>query len=181
LFGPYVFCLTEEEARAGASRLALRRGLAGAFERFHVVPLAVFVLLLVFISILAFAGLIGRRPAEAALIVSAILFMAARFYAHWRLRAAQKASLVAARMLLATGEMHLAVDCDGATLTGSGEACRCNFSSRATVEDAGGLIYFWPEKGEPFFAPTRVFASAEEAAAFVAQAKERTLAMARGR
>jgi hypothetical protein len=172
-FGPYVFFLTGEEARAGASRLALRRGLAGAFERLHVVPLAIFVLLLLFVSILAFAGLIGRRAAEAALIVSAILFMAARFYTHWRLRAAQKASLFAAKRLQGAGEMRLTVDDRGATLTASEQVSRCEFSSRAVIEDGGGLIYFWPEKGEPFFAPARVFGRDDEARVFVAHAKER--------
>jgi hypothetical protein len=178
-FGPYTFSLTDEEARAGASRLALRRGLAGAFERLHVVPLAVFVLILAFVSILAFTGLIGRRAAEAALIVSAIVFMAARFYAHWRLRAAQKASLAATKKLRDAGEMRLTVDDDSATLTAREQIGRCEFSNRAVVEDGGGLIYFWPEKGDPFFAPTRVFGRDGDAGAFVAHAKRRTLHGAR--
>jgi hypothetical protein len=173
-FGPYVFSLTDEEARVGGSRLALRRGLAGAFERLHVIPLAVFVLLLLFVSILAFTGLMGRRAAEATLLLSAVLFMAARFYAHWRLRAAQKAGLAAVRALQGVGELRLDIDSGGATLAASQPIRRCEFSSRTVIEDSGGLIFFWPPAGEPFFVPSRIFGDDRTAAAFVLQAKERT-------
>jgi hypothetical protein len=169
-FGPYVFCLTDAEARTGAARLALRRGLVGAFERHFVAPLAVFVLLLVFISIVAFTGLVGRRFAETALILAAILFMAARFHAHWRLRGAQKASLAAAKSLQGEGEMRLVVDDGGVSLEGP-LVRRCGFASRAAIEDAGGMIYFWPEEGEPFFVPTRAFGGDQNAAAFLAYAQ----------
>ncbi len=78
-FGPYSFSLTDDEARLAASRLALRLGLGSRFERDYVAPLVVFVLLLLFVAILAFSGLVGRRMAEAALLLGAIAFLATRF------------------------------------------------------------------------------------------------------
>ena len=175
-FGPYSFTLTDEEARVAASRAGLRRNLAGGFERHYVAPLAAFVLALAFIAILAFTGLIGRRLAEAGLILSALAFMAARFLAHWRLHSAQKASLAATQTLQRRGETRLLVDDQGAAIEGGGDSRRCAFQAGAQAEDAGGMIYLWPRDGEPVFIPTRIFADEGEAARFLAFARARMAA-----
>ena len=172
-FGPYSFTLTDAEARVAGSRAGLRRNLAGRFERHYVAPLVAFVLAIAFIAILAFTGLIGRRLAEAALILSALAFMASRFLAHWRLHGAQKASLAAAKALQRRGETRLRIDDQSAAIESDGDSRRCVFQAGAQAEDAGGMIYLWPREGEPIFIPTRIFADAGEAARFLAFARAR--------
>ena len=77
-FGPYAFSLTADEARIAAARAGLRRALAGGLTAAHFAPLAAFVLAILFIAILALTGLLGRRSAEAALLVCAAAFLAQR-------------------------------------------------------------------------------------------------------
>ncbi len=174
-FGPYRFSLTEAEARAATARLALRYGLARRFERDYVAPLVFFVLLLLFVAILAFTGLIGRRPAEAALLGGAILFLATRLLAHQRLRRAQNRAKGAVDRIAASGEALLTIDETGLVLRGptEGHEQRGLFLDLAEAEDAGGALYFWRrgEDGAPIILPTWIFGSPEEA--------ERVLAFAR--
>ena len=77
-FGPYAFSLTADEARIAAARAGLRRALAGGLTAAHFAPLAAFVLAILFVAILALTGLLGRRPAEAALLVCAAAFLVQR-------------------------------------------------------------------------------------------------------
>ena len=176
-FGPYRFSLTEAEAHAATARVGLRYGLGRRFERDYVAPLVFFVLLLLFVAILAFTGLIGRRPAEAALLGGAIVFLATRLLAHQRLRRAQSRAKSAVDRIAASGEALLTIDETGLVLCRPGEdhAQRAAFLGLAEAEDAGGALYFWRRGGDgaPIVLPTRIFGSAAEA--------ERVLAFARSK
>ena len=171
-FGPYSFSLTDDEARLAASRLALRLGLGARFERDYVAPLVVFVLLLLFVAILAFSGLIGRRFAESALLVGAIAFLATRFLGHWRLRRAQRRAAETMRKIVEGGEIQIRVQDDGLVLHSirAGKASASYFRWTGDAEDAGGVIYLWrsEDEGPPIILPTRIFASADEARRFLA-------------
>ena len=68
---PIRFALSADEASIGASRAALSGALAGGLMNRHVAPLVAFALLLVFVAILAFTGLMGRRPAEILILLLA--------------------------------------------------------------------------------------------------------------
>jgi hypothetical protein len=171
-FGPFSFCLTDSEARVAASRVALRLGLMRRFGRDYVAPLVAFVLLLLFVAILAFGGLIGRRLAEAALLIGAIAFLATRFSAHWRLRRVQRRSEAAIKRIVARGEVQIELGEGGLTLHyAQADLERRSFADIADAENAGGLIYFWPQDGAPTIIPTRVLVSEQEAARFLAFAR----------
>jgi hypothetical protein len=171
-FGPYRFALNNEETRVAIARLSLRYGLSRRFERDYVAPLVLFVLLLVFVAILAFTGLIARRSAEAALLLGAILFLASRFVAHWRLRRGQRLAKSVVDRIAAAGETTLTVDESGLAF--------CNHATRATrsvvfrsltdIEDAGGLLYIWCSSADspPLVVPTRIFADSAEVQRFLA-------------
>lgn len=172
-FGPYRFSLTEQEARVAASRIGLRCGLRQRFERDYVAPLVLFVLLVLFVAILAFSGLIGSRMAEAALLLGAIAFLATRFLAHRRLRRAERLGRNAVADVVANGEAHMRVDDGGLTLSypagGAAGESRA-FERMAEVEEAAGMIYLWPPaaEGAPIVIPMRIFVEAEEARQFLA-------------
>lgn len=176
-FGPYRFALTDEEARVATARLALRYGLSRRFERDYVAPLVFFVLLLVFVAILAFTGLIARRSAELALLLGAILFLASRFVAHLRLRRAQRLAKSVVDGLAAAGEKTLRMDERGLTLSDAGadKSRRCAFHDLAAVEDSGGLLYLWRsgKDGAPILVPVRIFSDTAEAAGFLTFARAR--------
>jgi hypothetical protein len=176
-FGPYQFKLSDEEARVAIARLSLRYGLSRRFERDYVAPLALFVLLLVFVAILAFTGLIGRRAAEAALLLGAILFLASRFFAHWRLRRAQHLATSVVEQIAAAGETTLAVDESGLAFNES--ATRSNppvyFRNLTEIENAGGLLYIWRSGPgcAPVVVPTRIFTDDAEAERFLTFVRQR--------
>jgi hypothetical protein len=174
-FGPYRFALTDEEARVATARLALRYGLSRRFEREYVAPLAFFVLLLAFVAILAFTGLIARRSAELALLLGAIFFLASRFVAHLRLRRAQCLAKSVVDRFAAAGEKTLRIDESGVTLGDADESRRCAFHDLAEAEDSGGLLYLWRSgtDGAPILVPTRIFSDATEAARFLTFARGR--------
>jgi hypothetical protein len=166
---PIAFELSDEEARQAASRAALRAGLWGRFSRVHVAPLVAFCLFLAFTGILIFTGLIGRRLGEAALILAVIAFMASRMMAHWRMRGAQKKSFAAALALRNAGRIVIRIDASGLHVeTAAGARC-LSFAECEAAEEAGGMLYLWPRKGEPAFLPARAFASGRAAQEFVAR------------
>ena len=172
-FGPYSFSLTDDEARLAASRLALRLGLGARFERDYVAPLVLFVLLVLFVAILAFSGLVGRRMAEAALLLGAIAFLATRFLAHRRLRRAERLGRKAVADVVANGEVHIRVDDGGLALSYPGVGATGEnraFQRMAEAEEAAGMIYLWPPaaEGAPIVIPMRIFIAAEEAKQFLA-------------
>jgi hypothetical protein len=177
-FGPYRFLLTEQEARIAASRAGLRFGLKQRFERDHVAPLALFALFVLFVAILAFSGLIGRRMAEAALLLGAIAFLAMRFLAHRRLRRAERLGREAVAGVVAGGEVQMRVDDGGLAFSylsvGAAADSRA-FKGMAEAEEAAGIIYLWPPAadGAPIVIPTRIFAEAEEALRFLAFVQSR--------
>jgi hypothetical protein len=176
--GPYRFSLTDEEARVAASRIGLRFGLSQRFERDYVAPLVLFALLVLFVAILAFSGLIGRRMAEAALLLGAIAFLATRFLAHRRLRRAERLGRKAVADVVANGEVHMRVDDDGLALSypGVGAAWESRaFQRMAEAEEAAGMIYLWTPAAEaaPIVIPVRIFVEAEEARQFLAFVRAR--------
>ena len=67
----YSFAPTKEDAAVAAARAGLRSALRGRLSLHHAAPLAAFALILTFLAILAFTGLIGRRLAEVLLILAA--------------------------------------------------------------------------------------------------------------
>jgi hypothetical protein len=176
-FGPYRFALSDEERRAAIARLSLRYGLSRRFERDYVAPLIVFVLLLLFIAILAFTRLIGRRAAEAALLIGAILFLATRFLAHWRLRRAQSLAKGVVDRIAAAGEATLTVDESGFAFSDRDEREKqpVVFRGLTEIENAGGLFYIWVSSRDsgPLVIPTRVFPDGAEADRFLAFVRRR--------
>ena len=166
-FGPYVFELTEDEARIAAARSGLRRALAGRLTSAHFAPLAAFVLAIAFTAILALTGLVGRRRGEIALLLAAGAFMVQRLTTRRRFLAARRSSRAEIEALRGAGRLVLSVDEAGLVLEGAPPPARWDFADCLEVEDAGGLIYLWPRSGPPAIVPTRVFAGAEAAAGFV--------------
>lgn len=160
-FGPYAFALTPEEAEAAASRYGLRSALAGGLTARHHAPLATFVLVMLFASILALTGFVSRRAGEIAILIAAMAFMVQRLASHWRFRAAR----IRAKAALAVGmEPHVvSVDPDGALVEAGPARQRLSYADVVEVEDAGGLIYFWPQAGAPVILPTRALAEGEVA------------------
>lgn len=162
-FGPYAFALTPEEAEAAAARYGLRRALAGGLTARHHAPLAAFTLAVLFASILAFTGLIGRRAGEIAILLSAMAFMVQRLMTHWRLHSAR----VRAREAFAQSrrEQTILVGPDGVAVESGGTARRVAFDDVDDAEDAGGLVYLWLRAGDPVVIPTRVLPGAQAEAA----------------
>ena len=56
------------------------------------------------------------------------------------------------------------------TLEGGGRSRRLAYADCEEVEDAGGLIYFWPREAPPIVLPARALADGE-AGRIVAQAR----------
>jgi hypothetical protein len=165
-FGPYVFSLSAEEARVAAARAGLRRSLAGRLIAAHVAPLATFVLAILFIAILALAGFLDRRPAEAALLVCAAAFLVQRLAMRRRFFVSRRRAEAEIVFQRAAGPLTLTVESDGLRLDGGPETTRWRFADCLEAEDAGGLVYLWPSRGAPAIAPTRVFRDQSEATRF---------------
>ena len=158
------FDLTEEEARIVAARAGFRRALRRRFSIRHVAPLVAFVLLMGFAALLALTGLIARRSAEAAILVSAMAFMTTRMAAHWRLRRAQvwrPAERGAAPTIVTT-------DATGLSLQTGANVRRIEFRDCREAERTGALIYLWPEDDDPSVIPARAYSSDADAEFFVA-------------
>lgn len=167
----YSFALTPEQAKAIAARAGLRAALMGRLSRSHVGPLVVFVLFLVFVAIFILTGLMSRRLGEAALLVAAIVFMASRMAAHWRLRGAKKSSLVAAMALQEAGEITIWIDEAGVRLETASKSRHLAYADCEEAEDAGEIIYLWPRRGEPVFIPAQTFETTEAAQKLLALAR----------
>lgn len=165
--GPYVFELTEDEARIAAARAGLRRALEGRLTAAHLAPLAAFVLAMAFIAILTTTGLVARRHGEIALLLATGAFMVQRLTTRRQFAAARRASLAEIETARAGGRLTLSLDDAGLTIAGSGAPMRWNFADCREIEDAGGLIYVWPGSGPPAIVPTRIFGDARETAGFV--------------
>jgi hypothetical protein len=167
VWGPYSFEMTQDDARAAAFRAGLRGALSGRLSRSHVAPLIAFALFIVLVAIAAAAGLVPRRLSEGALILAAIAFMAARIVAHRRLRLAQKNSLAAMVALQKAEHMVITFDDRGLRAAISAGSRPIAFADCEEVEQAGGIIYFWPRTGEPAFIPARAFANEQVAQEFL--------------
>jgi hypothetical protein len=165
--GPYSFEMTQEDAKTAASRAGLRAALSGRLSRNHVAPLVAFALLMAFVTILTLTGLIGRRLGDGALILAAIGFMAVRMTAHWRLRGAQKNSLAAMNALRQVGQVVVRLDESGLRIETAAGSRQFAFADCSEAEEAGGMIYLWPRKGEPAFVPTRAFEDEQAAQEFL--------------
>lgn len=158
-FGPYAVALTPEEAEAAAARYGLRSALAGGLTARHHAPLAAFILVMLFASILALTGLVNRRPGEITILMAAMAFMIQRLASHWRFRIAR----VRAKAALAEGlKPHIvSIDAEGAWIEAGPTPQRLSYADVAEVEDAGGLVYFWPRSGAPVILPARALAEGE--------------------
>jgi len=165
-FGPYAFSLTDDEARIAAARAGLRRALASGLTAAHFAPLAAFVLTILFIAILALTGLLGRRSAEAALLVSAAAFLAQRLLTRRCFFVSRRLAEAEIERLRAAGPQVLSVEAEGLRLDGGPAPRRWRFADCLDAEDAGGLVYLWPRQGAPAIAPTRIFADETEASRF---------------
>jgi hypothetical protein len=165
-FGPYAFSLTAEEAQIAASRAGLRRSLAGGLIGAHLAPLAAFVLAILFVAVLGLTGLVGRRSAEAALILAAAAFLAQRLLTRRRFFANRRLAQMEIEALRAVGALTLSVEADGLRLDGPTQPMRWRFADCVDAEDAGGLVYLWPRRGAPAIAPTRAFRDVTEASRF---------------
>ena len=168
---PCSFALTAQEAQVAASRAGLRAALSGRFSLTHFAPLVAFVLFVVFVAILTMTGLLGRRYGEAALIVGALAYMASRMAAHWRLRGAQKNSLAAMAAWRAVGQATARLDDFGLHIESAAGSRHLAFVDCDETEDAGGIIYLWPRRGDPAFIPARAFPDEQAARDFLAFAR----------
>ena len=165
-FGPYAFSLTVDEARIAAARTGLRRALAGGLTAAHLAPLAAFVLAILFVAALALTGLVGRRPAEAALLICAAAFLVQRLATRRRFFVSRRVAEAQIERLRAAGPLVLSIDADGLRLEGGPASTRWRFADCLEAENAGGLVYLWPRQGAPAIAPTRIFRDETEASRF---------------
>jgi hypothetical protein len=162
-FGPYAFTLAPAEAEAAAARFGLRVALRGGLIASHHAPLATFVLVLLFASILALTGFISRRAGEATFLLAAAAFMIQRLATHWRIWRARNGGRTAIARLQGDGDMTTTIDDNGVTLTARKRTLRLAYADCEEAEDAGGLIYLWPRQGAPIILPTRALAEGEPA------------------
>ena len=104
-FGPYAFTLSPAEAEAAAARFGLRSALRGGLIASHLAPLAAFMLVMLFASILALTGFISRRAGEATVLLAAAAFMIQRLATHWRIRRTRASGRTAIASLAADGAL----------------------------------------------------------------------------
>ena len=162
---PIRFALSADEALIGASRAALRGAFAGGLMNRHVAPLAAFVLMLVFVAILAFTGLMSRRLAEALIILAGAAFMIQRLFTRRRFVRAQRDARKWADAAAAAGEILARLDEDGLAFENPSLSRRWRFADAREYEDAGAMVYLWPKNsGPPAFFPARAFVDEGEAA-----------------
>lgn len=161
--GPFAFTLEPAEIDAVAARYGLRQALGDGLTVRHHAPLAAFALTLLFAAILGKTDLIGRRAAEAAMLLAAMAFMIQRLWTHrriWRARSRARAEverLLANRALTATIE-------DAAVREGGGPAPRrMRLADCREAEEAGGLVYLWSGTGAPIVLPGRILADGDAA------------------
>ena len=166
--GPYAFTLDPGEAEVAGERLGLRIALKGQFISRHAAPLAAFGLTLLFASILAWSGLIGRRAGEATIILAAAAFMAHRAAARWRIWRARRRGKEQIAELQSAGPLTVVFGEDAVLLRGGGMNVRLSYDDCEDAESAGGLIYVWPRRGVPIVAPIRALGDAEEGKRIVA-------------
>ena len=160
-FGPYVFVLSDDEAAAAAARFGLRSALSGGLTRAYLVPLAAFVLVVLFAATLALTGLVTRRHGEEALLIAAAAFMANRMASRWRLRRLRREGLAAIAALRAAGPLTVRADAGRLEFEAAIPPRRWDFARCVEAEDAGGMIYLWPREGVPACIPTRILAGDE--------------------
>lgn len=161
------FALTEEDVRLASSRVALRLALAGRLSRDHAAPLVAFALVLLFIAVLAFSGLVGRRFAEIALLLATAAFMAIRTRGHARLRGARKRSLAALEAMRNAGSTRVRLDEWDLRLESASEVRCLRFADCDEAETVDAILYLWPRNGMPAIIPARAFADDGAACAFL--------------
>ena len=149
------FRLTEIEAAQAAARIALRQELGDRWFAQHLAPLVAFVLALAFAAILGLTGLMPRRAAEIALLLSIIVFMLQRTYLRFRMRSVRKTA--AARF--ESGDATAEFDEDGFAISGAGAGAgrRWRYAECHEAEVVNEILYLWPRKGDPAVAPLRAF------------------------
>ena len=117
---------------------------------------------MVFTAILAFTGLIRRRPGEIALLLAAAAFMIHRLWTRRRFLQARRAAPTWTERVRAAGSV-VARHRRGRAWRSKAPILsrRWRFSDGLEIEDAGGMVYLWPPSGDPAFWPTRAYAQAE--------------------
>ena len=132
----------------------------------HVAPLIAFVLLLVFVAILAFTGLMGRRLAEILILLGGAAFMIQRLFTRRQFcsRSARRAQMGGCGRTRRARSRPVSTT-TGSTFENPSLSRRWRFADAREYEDAGGMIYLWPKGASPpAFFPTRAFADEAEAA-----------------
>lgn len=172
-FGPYSFVLSPAEREAAAARYGWRGALRGSLIASHGAPLAAFVLILLFASILGLTGLISRRGSELTILFTAAAFMIQRFASHWLLiRRARNFRRTAMASLDADGALTARVDAGGVSLVGGGRSRRLDYVDCQEAEEVAGLVYLWPRHGVPVVVPTGALGEGESVR-LLAQIKRR--------
>ncbi len=160
----------DRRRRDAVGLFGLRAALRGALVAGNVAPLAAFVLIMIFATILALTGLISGRAGRATLLLAAALFLSQRLVTYWRIRRACIRGRAAIEATVG-GPWSARIDKSGMTLGKSGDRSRrLDFADCEEAEDAGGLIYFWPRDGAPIVLPSRALPDGE-AASLVAHAR----------
>ncbi len=174
---PFTFEFTADEAKIAASRMALRQALGSDLTKRHLAPLAAFVLALTFAAILGLTELVSRRYAEMAILISAAAYLSHRILTRRRFAAAGRENADAIEALRTAGSVTISIDETGIGLKGGSISANWRFADVQDVEDAGGMIYLWPNTGQPAILPTRIFSDAETVADFLnlARAKAKIL------
>ncbi len=148
------FQLTKEEAEVATARLAWRMALADGLTLRHFAPLAAFALAVLFVAILGFTGLVGRRAAEVALIVSAAAYMLYRLWMRRRFLYARREA-EAFTATLRDAPARLTLDETGLRLAAGGAERAANFADGFQADAVSGLVYVWPRLGPPLVWPER--------------------------
>jgi hypothetical protein len=149
------FSLTQEETNVAASRFAWRFSLGQDLLARHLAPLAAFALAITFAALLGLTGLIGRRAAETALLLSAGAYMLYRLWTRRRFLTARRAALVWGETMRAAAPVRLSLDAQGLRLDASSQCWKWRWVDGLEVEEISGLVYVWPAEGEPLVWPTR--------------------------
>ena len=170
---PFDFALTEEEAGVAASRAAWRAALGQGLLARHLGPLAAFILAVTFAAILGWTGLISRRAAEIALILSAAAYMIYRLWTRRQFLNVRRAAMAWGASQRETASLSL----DETGFRRGGGAWL--FAEGLEVEEVAGLVYVWPKQGWPLVWPRRATEEAEDWLAFTrSRAVSRQIAQA---
>jgi len=154
-FGVYRFELTPEEARAVAGRTALRAAMAARPLTAGIAPIFAFLAMLIGASTLAWAGLIGARAAEIAVLGLIMIYGAWRGAGMIPLRRAYRAQRRRAEALGRAGLLTAAVDAEMVKLSAAASFGAWRYADCVDADLADGILYLWRANGDAAVLPTR--------------------------